>query len=163
MHSLVRLLEALGEDTSGYDLAEVQSFIELVDWDNIEVDKMWIDAWLLDLVQVDTSTFDPETYYNLLWTEFGIEVMAFTADEILGLLEGAGISTRGIKTSDINAILYATDWDTFELSIDVIDDFLAELGIDVRYIDQLSYHALLISLGLEMPTVTTTLVYDILT
>jgi hypothetical protein len=86
-------------------LAEVQSFIELVDWDNVEVDKMWIDAWLLDLVQVDTSTFDPETYYNLLWTEFGIEVMAFTADEILGLLEGAGMSTKGIKTNDINEIL----------------------------------------------------------
>ena len=49
------------------------------------------------------------------------------------------------------------------LSIDVIDEFLAELGIDVRYIAQLSYHSLLISLGLEMPTITTTLVYDILT
>jgi hypothetical protein len=48
------------------------------------------------------------------------------------------------------------------LSIDVVDDFLDQLGIDVRYIDQLSYHTLLISLGLEMPTITTTLVYDIL-
>lgn len=42
---------------------------------------------------------------------------------------------KGVSASQISSMLYETNWDDLELTIDVVDDFLAEIGVDVRYID----------------------------
>jgi len=84
--------------------------------------------------------------------------MAFNSEDVLTFLKDVGISTRGISTARINELLYEVDWDDLELTIDFTDEFLANLGVDVRYIDQITYHHLLSEIGVVTPTLNTGLV-----
>jgi len=69
---------------------------------------------------------------------------------------------RGISQSQISSILYETIWDDVVMTIDVVDEFLDEIGVDSRYIDQVSYHHILKKIGVDIPALDLDMVYAIM-
>lgn len=148
-------------DISELNLVGMHSEISVVDYANTDLNKMWMDAFL-SMFNIDSSTFVAEEYYTQLFNYFGIEAMPFTGEQLLEWLEVAGVNTRGAKPDTINQYLYTVDWDNTVLTIDDVDALLLEYGFDVRFLGQLEYHILLANMGVEIPTMDSAFVLDVM-
>jgi len=122
---------------------------------NIDYDHFILDLYAVEeffaYFNIDVATFD-QTAWEEVMMELEIYDIPYQINYILDLLETLGVDTTMIDLDAMYDTLITNDWNNFVLDMYVLDEFLAEFGIDSSSFDQKIWEEIIAELEIiDMP------------